>query len=108
MNTRTASSESARVAAFRRRLANLREVVIDDTVAYWLGDMQGKPLGPEADRTLAPLAQGLEMIRAGTDPATLAVWARLEDDGLYLVADDPYLTIFAEAAAGIPARILRE
>ena len=104
MSTRTARPESAKVAAFRRKLANTREVVIDGATAYWLGDMRGTPLGPESDRTLAPLAQGLAMIGAGADPATLAVWARLEDGELYLVADDPYLIDFAEAAAGLPPR----
>jgi hypothetical protein len=85
-------------------LARPREVVIDDATAYWLGDMDGNPLGPESDRTLAPLAQGLAMIEAGADPATLAVWARVGDGELYLVADDPYLVSFAEAAAGLPPK----
>jgi hypothetical protein len=110
MTTRTARSESPEIAAVRRALADIREVVIEDATAYWLGDLHGNPLGPESDRTLAPLAQGLAMIEAGADPATLAVWARLRDGGPYLVADDPYLVDFAEAAAGIPAkpRVLRE
>lgn len=102
MSTRTARAESPRVAAFRRKLADIREVRIIGATAYWLADMQGSPLGPESDRTLEPLAQGLAMIRAGADPASLAVWARLDDGNLYLVADDPYLTDFAEAAAGLP------
>ena len=44
------------------------------------------------------------MIRSGTDPATLAVWARLEDGELYVVAEDQNLVDFAEAAAGLPPR----
>lgn len=101
MTMRTARPESPEIATVRRSLANIREIVIEDATAYWLGDMDGNPLGPESDRTLGPLTQGLAMIQAGADPATLAVWARVKDDGLYLVADDPYLVDFAEAAAGI-------
>ena len=110
MTTRTAKPESPRVAASRRMLADLREVVIEDAEAYWLGDMSGAPLGPESDGTLDPFARGLSLIQVGADPATLAVWARLQDGDLYLVAEDDFLVDMAEAAAGIPARprILRE
>jgi hypothetical protein len=50
------------------------------------------------------------MVRSGTDPATLALWARLEVGDLYLVAENDLLVGFSEAAAGLPAgpRVVRE
>ena len=104
MSTRTHKPESPQVAALRRLFARPREIVIDDAQAYWLGDIHGKPLGPESDRTLAPFAQALTMIQAGTDPETLIVWARLDDGDLYRVSGGVYLLDMAEAAAGLPAR----
>jgi hypothetical protein len=83
-------------------LTNLREVVIDGAQAYWLGDVDGNPRGPESDGTLGPLTQALELVRAGTDPSTLAVWARLTDGERYLVAEDDLLVAFAQAATGQP------
>ncbi len=44
------------------------------------------------------------MIRAGTDPETLVVWARLTAGDLYRVAGGMCLVDMAEAAAGLPAR----
>ena len=110
MTTKIAKPESPGVAKLRRMFAQIREVGIIGAQAYWLGDIHGAPLGPESDRTLAPLAQALSMVQAGTDPATLAVWARLGDGELYLVAEDDILVHWAEVAAGLPARprVLRE
>ncbi|MCY7420044.1 MAG: hypothetical protein LH650_16460 [Chloroflexi bacterium] len=110
MTTKTVKPESPGVIRLRQILARPREVGIIGAQAYWLGDIHGAPLGPESDRTLAPFAQALAMVGSGTDPATLAVWARLEDGDLYLVAEDDILVDMAEAAAGLPARprVLRE
>ena len=71
MNTRAARAESPRVAAFRRMIAQIREVRIDGAEAYWLGDIHGKPLGPESDRTLTPFAEALALVQAGTYPEAL-------------------------------------
>ena len=110
MTTNTAKPESPGVAKMRLMLARIREVGIIGAQAYWLGDIHGAPLGSESDRTLAPFAQALTMVKAGRDPATLALWARLEDGDVYLVAEDDILVDMAEAAAGLPARlrVLRE
>ncbi len=110
MTTKTAKPESQGVTRLRQILARPSEVGIIGAQAYWLGDIHGAPLGPESDRTLAPFALALSVVQAGTDPATLVVWARLEDGDLYLVAEDDILVDMAEAAAGLPARprVLRE
>ncbi len=110
MTTKTAKPESPGVTRLRQILARPREVGIVGAQAYWLGDIDGASLGPGSDRTLAPFAQALTMVKAGRDPATLALWARLEDGDVYLVAEDDILVDMAEAAAGLPARlrVLRE
>ncbi len=86
------------------------EVGIGGALAYCLGDLQGSPLGPESDRTLAPFAQALESVRAGRSPESMVVWSRLTDGERYRVAGGAALVDLAEAAAGVPAkpRVLRE
>lgn len=95
MTTKTVKSESPHIAALRRIIAGPQEVGIVGATAYWLGDTVGNPLGPESDRTLAPCAEALTMVDAGTDPDTLVVWARLADGR-------PYRARASGIAAGIP------
>ena len=85
------------------------EVQLDGAVAYWLGDHEGRPLGPESGRALDPCLQALERINGGTDPETLALWARLANGGRYLVSNGLILHDLAEAAAGVtaPRRVRR-
>ncbi len=104
MNTKTDEPEPPHVTALRRIIGRPREVGIVGASAYWLGDIYGEPMGPESDRTLAPCAQALAMIEAGTDPETLVVWARLADGTRYRVSGGIYLVDMAEATAGLPAR----
>jgi hypothetical protein len=110
MTTKPVPTEAERIEAFRRTLARPREVVIDGARAYWLGGLDGNALGPESDRTIEPCAQALTMVRSGTDPETLVVWARLDSGEVYRVAGGIFLVSMAKAAAGIPAgpRVPRE
>lgn len=105
MTTKTVKPESPHIAALRRIIAGPQEVGIVGATAYWLGDTVGNPLGPESDRTLAPCAEALTMVDAGTDPDTLVVWARLADGRPYRVSGGIYLVDMAEGAAGLPRRL---
>jgi hypothetical protein len=80
------------------------EVSVDGACAYWLGDRNGAPIGPESERTLAPFALALNLVRSGVPLEGLVVWSRLADGQRYRVAGGAALVELAEAAAGIPAR----
>ena len=103
MSTSTRSADSAQVEAFRRRFTRPIEIVIDDAEAYWLGDLEGRVLSAESDRTVRPFAAALEHIEAGTDPSNLVVWARLTDGSRYEVGSGVLLVGMARRSAGIPA-----
>jgi len=88
----------------RRILQEPLEMVLDDADAYWLEDDLGQRPGPESDRSLGPLALALELDRAGRDPDTMKLCARLDTGERYELGGGPNLIDCAEAAAGIPAR----
>src|SRR5688500_2474441 len=92
------------VEDLKRILSGPLELVIDDAVAYWLEDDEGHPLSDESTRTKAPFARALELHRAGRDPDTMRLVARLETGERYELEGGVVLIDLAEASAGIPAR----
>ena len=104
MRTSTRTAESPAVARMRAFLAGPLEVRIDGAAAYWIGQSDGTPLGPESDRTLDPCALVLQLIADGVDPDDLMLWARLENGELYDVGGGVNLVGMALGTFGIPAR----
>jgi hypothetical protein len=102
MDTKTDSAEAERIAAFRRRMAQPIEIVIEDAVAYWLEDGNGRKLGTESSRTVEPLAATLRAIEDGVRPEDLVVWARLTDGTRYEVGSGALLVGMARRSAHIP------
>lgn len=104
MRTKAAPRRRWTVDDVRRILARPMELVIDGAVAYWLEDASGRRLGPESGRSLQPLSRALGLTRAGRDPDTLLLCARLESGERYEIGGGQSLVGAAEAAAGVPAQ----
>ena len=103
MRTSTRTADSPSIARLRALLSGPLEVRIDGAVAYWIGQPDGTPLGPESDRTLDPCAMVLRLIADGADPDDLMLWARLENGDLYDVGGGVSLVGMAQGTFGIPA-----
>ena len=104
MNTKAAPRARRSIEDVKRILARPLELVLDDAVAYWLEDGKGHRLGPESDRSLAPLFLVLELAKSGRDPDDMMLCSRLETGERFELGGGPNLIDAAEAAAGIPAR----
>ncbi len=103
MSTKTDAAEAARIEAFRQRMSRPIEIVIEDAVAYWLGDPSGRMLGGESSGTARPFAMALEMIDSGADPDDLVVYARLKDGSRSEVGSGVLQAGMARRAGGIPS-----
>jgi hypothetical protein len=110
MSTKVAPRPRRSIEDVKRILARPLELVLDDAVAYWLEDDVGHRLGPESDRSLAPLFLALELAQSGRDPDKMMLCARLETGERFELGGGPSLIGVAEAAAGVPRhpRALRE
>jgi len=104
MSTRAAPGPQRSTEDVKHILARPLELVLDDAVAYWLEDGAGRRLGPESDRSLAPLFLALELGRSGRDPDKMMLCARLETGERFELGGGPSLIGVAEAAAGLPRR----
>jgi hypothetical protein len=104
MPTRTAPSPKRAIEDIHRLLNGPLELVIDDAVAYWLEDDQGRCLSPETPRTIEPLARALELHGLGADPSRMLLCARLHGGERYEVGGGPGLIDMAQAAAGVAPR----
>jgi hypothetical protein len=104
MTTKERTDPATLIERYRRIVSRPLELVLDDAVAYWLEDDAGHRLGPESDRSLAPLFLVLELARSGRDTDDLMLCARLETGERFELGGGPNLIDAAEAAAGIPAR----
>jgi hypothetical protein len=104
MSTKAAPRPRRSIEDVKRILARPLELVLDDAVAYWLEDGAGHRLGPESDRSLAPVFLAVEFFQSGRDPDDLLLCARLETGERFEIGGGPSLIGIAEAAAGIPAR----
>jgi len=69
---------------------------------YWLEDDAGHRLGPESDRSLAPLFLALELAQSGRTPDEMLLCARLETGERFELRGGPNLINAAGAAAGLP------
>jgi hypothetical protein len=63
MTTKERADAAALIERYRQIVSRPLELVLDDAVAYWLEDGAGHRLGPESDRSLAPLFLALELAR---------------------------------------------
>jgi hypothetical protein len=110
MTTKERTDPATLIERYRQILARPLELVLDDAVAYWLEDDTGHRLGPESDRSLAPLFLVLELAESGRDPDVLLLCARLETGERFELGGGPSLINVAVAAAGLPRhpRALRE
>jgi hypothetical protein len=104
MSTKAAPGPRRSIEDVRRILARPLELALDDAVAYWLEDDAGHRLGPESDRSLAPLFLALELSQSGRDPDDLRLCARLETGERFELGGGPSLIGVAEAAADLPRR----
>jgi len=104
MTTKEHTDSAALTERYRRIVSRPLELVCDDAVAYWLEDDAGHRLGPESDRSLAPLFSALELAQSGREPDKMMLCARLETGERFELGGGPSLIGAAEAAAGIPAR----
>ena len=71
--------------------------------AYWLEDVSGARLSEESTRTSAPFARALDLYRAGRDPDTMLVVARLETGERYELEGGATPST-GRGIGGIPAR----
>jgi hypothetical protein len=92
------------IEEFGRMLGEPKELVLDGAEAYWLEDHDGHRIGPESDRSLAPLFLSLGLAREGRDPDTLFLCARLTSGERFEIGGGPSLIGVAEHAAGVPRR----
>jgi hypothetical protein len=104
MTTKERTDPATLIERYRRIVSRPLELVLDDAVAYWLEDDAGHRLGPESDRSLAPLFLALELAEWGRDPDKMMLCARLETGERFEIGGGPSLTGVAEAAAGRPRR----
>ena len=107
LNTRIDDRRHWTVEEIKEVLSGPLEVVIEDAVAYWLEDDQGRRLSPDSDRTIKPFLRVLELHRSGTDPDRMLLWALLESGDRYEVSSGVILLDMAESAAGICDRLRR-
>jgi len=104
MNTKGRTDPAALIERYRQIVSRPLELVLDDAVAYWLEDGAGHRLGPESDRSLAPLFLALELAQSGRDPDKMMLCARLETGERFELGGGPNLIAVAEAAARVPQR----
>lgn len=100
--TTTDPWSDATIPKLGRSLAEPKELVLDHAEAYWLEDRDGRRIGPESDRSLAPLFLSLGLVREGRDPESLMLCARLADGVRFEVGGGPCLIAVAAHTAGIP------
>jgi len=82
MRTKTDERRRRTVEEVRELLRRPHRLVIEDAVAYWLEDEQGRRLCPDSDSTIAPCAKVLELYRAGMDPDRMLLLTISVDDRL--------------------------
>jgi len=104
MRTKPVDSHHFTVEDVHRIRSRPLEMVLDDAVAYWLEDVSGHQLSPEASRSLGPLFRALDLAAAGHDPDDMILCARLDTGERFELGGGLSLVGVAEAAAGIPAR----
>ena len=102
MPTRQDSDESARVRAYRARLALPRIISIDEATAYWLEDSSGRLISEESPASAAPLAAVLTEVDAGASFDDLILACRLADGQRYAIGRGGGLYDAALSAAGLP------
>jgi hypothetical protein len=78
MSTRINVADDPEAERFRSALQGPIEIVIEDATAYWAEDGNVR-LGPESSASVEPLSTIARAVARGTDPARLALWARLRD-----------------------------
>ena len=102
MRTKATPDTRTTVEHVRHMLQGPLELIVEGAVAYWLEDHAGQCLGPESDRSLAPLFLALGLAREGRDPDTLLMCARLGNGERFEIGSGVNLIDIAEHAAGIP------
>jgi hypothetical protein len=102
MTTKERADSAALIERFREVVSGPLELIVEGAVAYWLEDHAGQRLGPESDRSLAPLFLALGLARDGRDPDTLLMCARLGNGVRFEIGSGVNLIDIAEHAAGIP------
>lgn len=74
----------------------------DGADLYWLADDSGARLTPDCRDSSVPFAQALRLVKDGSDPGRLTVWARLANGDAYPLASGVILMEMARSSAGLP------
>lgn len=109
MRTKPARSDEERIRAFHEKLDQPSIVEIDDATAYWLEDVDGRPIGEQSPTSEAPLLAAPGEVQRGVDPIELSLVCDAPDDGApdqgrYVISTGIGLLWMAESAAGLPPR----
>ena len=78
------------------------EIVLSGSGAYWLEDRDGRRIGPESDRSLAPMYLAVGLAREGREPYELTFWVRLVEGQRFEIGRGPSLIELASRATGLP------